>query len=138
LKRTIEPIEVPEGDVILMRSCDEHIRIHQPDPSERALLKALDGSNSVGELEERFGSGEVRETLAKMKDLNLIEDAAEEDQLAPAVRERFDRQLRYFGDVARQGSSGSAASVAGRRWSLPRSGSANSGSPTATGSRPAT
>ncbi len=110
LKRTIEPIDVPEGDVILMRSCDEHIRIDQPDPSERELLKALDGSNSLGELEERFGHGEVRDTLARMVELNLIEDAAEEDQLAPAVRERFDRQLRYFGDVARQGSATPAES----------------------------
>jgi bacteriocin biosynthesis cyclodehydratase domain-containing protein len=110
LKRTIEPIQVPEGDVILMRSCDEDIRIDQPDPAERELLEALDGSNSVTELEDRFGRVEVRDTLAKMEDLNLIEDAAEEDRLAPSVRERFDRQLRYFGDVARQGSSTPAES----------------------------
>jgi bacteriocin biosynthesis cyclodehydratase domain-containing protein len=110
LKRTIEPIEVPEGDVILMRTTAEDIRVEQPDGSERELLRALDGSHSVADLEARFGTGEVQETLAKMEELNLIEDAAEEDRLSPAVRERFDRQLRYFGDVARRGSATPAES----------------------------
>ena len=105
LKRTIEAIEVPDGDVILMRSSAADIRVECPDQNERALMKALDGTHSTAELEVRFGSGEVRETLAQMTELNLIEDAAEEDRLAPGVRERFDRQLRYFGDVARPGGA---------------------------------
>ncbi len=110
LKRTIEAIDVPEGDVILMRSCAGDIRVEQPDPSERELLGALDGSRSVAELEGRFGRSEVRDTLARMEELNLIEDASEEDRLSAAVRERFDRQLRYFGDVALPGTTTPAES----------------------------
>jgi bacteriocin biosynthesis cyclodehydratase domain-containing protein len=105
LKRTVEPIEVPEGDVILMRACAEDIRVEKPDGVERELLRALDGSHSLEQLEERFGTAEVGEALAAMSDLGLIEDAADEERLGPDVRERFDRQLRYFGDVGEIGSS---------------------------------
>jgi bacteriocin biosynthesis cyclodehydratase domain-containing protein len=110
MKRTIEAIEAPGGDLILMRASGEDIRIEAPSPGDRQLLVALDGSSSVAELEERFGAVEVREALAQMEELNLIEDAGEEELLSAAVRERFDRQLRYFGDVACQGSATPAES----------------------------
>jgi bacteriocin biosynthesis cyclodehydratase domain-containing protein len=110
LKRTIERIDVPEGDVILMRACADDVRVEKPDGSDRELLTALDGSRSIAELEERFGARLVGETIATMVDFGLIEDAADEERLEPAIRERFDRQLRYFGDVARQGGATPAES----------------------------
>jgi bacteriocin biosynthesis cyclodehydratase domain-containing protein len=105
LKRTIERIDVPEGDVILMRACADDVRVENPNGSERELLTALDGSRSVADLEDRFGARLVGETLATMGEFGLIEDAADEERLEPATRERFDRQLRYFGDVACRGGA---------------------------------
>jgi bacteriocin biosynthesis cyclodehydratase domain-containing protein len=99
LKRTIEPIEAPDGDLILMRSWGGDVRVGRPDGTERELLAALDGTHSQADLEARFGDGEVRETLTRMEELDLIEDAAEDERLSPGLLERFDRQLRYFGDV---------------------------------------
>jgi bacteriocin biosynthesis cyclodehydratase domain-containing protein len=108
LKRTIEPIDAPDGDLILMRSCAEDIRVARPKSAERELLGALDGDHTVADLEVRFGSGEVTETLARMQELDLIEDAAEDERLSPAALERFDRQLRYFGDVGGAGAASPA------------------------------
>jgi bacteriocin biosynthesis cyclodehydratase domain-containing protein len=103
LKRTIEPIEAPNGDIHLMRSSAEDIRVPSPSDRERRLLDALDGTRSVGELEREFGTDEVRDTLAQMSEWSLLEDAADEDAIPPSDKERLDRQLRYFSDVATQG-----------------------------------
>lgn len=103
LKRTIEPIEVPNGDIHLMRSWAEDIRVPNPSDRERRLLGALDGTRSVQELEQEFEADEVRDTLDQMSDLSLIEDAADEDAIPEIDKERLDRQLRYFSDVATQG-----------------------------------
>jgi molybdopterin-synthase adenylyltransferase len=99
LKRTIEAIESPDGDLILMRTSATDIRIEAPDTADRELLAALDGSHPIAELEGRFGAEYVRTTLEEMRLLELIDDGADEERLDPGVRERFDRQLRYFADV---------------------------------------
>ncbi|HEX3735296.1 MAG TPA: TOMM precursor leader peptide-binding protein [Solirubrobacterales bacterium] len=103
LKRTIEPILAPDGDLVLMRSSAEDIRITRPSRQERALLRALDGSHSLEELEARFGAREAGDAIAQMQELDLVEDAAD-DGLVPAEDlERFDRQMRYFSDLSRNG-----------------------------------
>jgi bacteriocin biosynthesis cyclodehydratase domain-containing protein len=99
LKRTIEPVETPSGDVVLIRSGGEDVRISHPDAEERAMLEALDGSQSVEDLEARYGHREVDDTLAQMSELALIEDAGDDDLLSASELERFDRQLRYFSDM---------------------------------------
>ena len=100
LKRTIEQVEAPNGDVILMRSNADDVRVAGPDEEERSLLQALDGSRSRDELEGRFGARAVGDVIAQMQDLDLLEDA-EDDELVPAAdRARFDRQLRYFSDLS--------------------------------------
>ncbi len=99
LKRSIVQIEAPDGDLILMRTTGGDVRVGKPDGSERALLAALDGTHGLVELEERFGVDEVTGTLASLGEIGLVEDAAEEDGLEAAVRERYDRQLRYLADV---------------------------------------
>jgi len=101
LKRTIEQIETPQGDVILMRSSSEDIRIERPDAKDKGLLSALDGKNSQKELERRFGADEVRSVVAQMQELDLLEDAADDELVPLADRTRFDRQLRYFSDLRR-------------------------------------
>lgn len=99
LKRTIEPVELPNGDVVLIRPGAEDIRVASPDKQERALLLALDGRESVADLEARFGPLEVVETIARMQELDLIEDAADDDLIPAGELARFDRQLRYFSDL---------------------------------------
>jgi bacteriocin biosynthesis cyclodehydratase domain-containing protein len=103
LKRTIEPIEAPNGDIHLMRSWAEDVRVPNPSDRERRLLGALDGTRSLPELEREFEAEEVRNTLDQMREWSLLEDAADEDAIPEGDKERLDRQLRYFSDVAAQG-----------------------------------
>jgi len=100
LKRTIEAIEAPNGDVHLMRAFAEDIRIPKPGDRERSLLAALDGTRTLHELEREFGAEEVRDAVGQMTALSLLEDAADEDDIPGAEKERLDRQLRYFSDVS--------------------------------------
>jgi molybdopterin-synthase adenylyltransferase len=100
IKRTTERMESPDGDLYLLRpSAGADVHIEQPDAEGLALLSALDGKSTIEELEERFGHGQVRDLLAQLEELGVVEDAADDDRLAPRVLERFDRQLRYFSDV---------------------------------------
>lgn len=103
LKRTIEPVDTPDGDVILMRASARDIWISKPSTEERSLLGALDGSQSTLQLERRFGAREVEQTISQMQDVGLIEDAADDDQISAPDLARFDRQLRYFSDVDNDG-----------------------------------
>lgn len=104
LKRTIEEIEVPDGDLILLRpSAEADIRINQPSEEERRLLSAFDGTRTVEQLQAEFGAEKVDELISQLGELEAIEDAADEERLAPAELARFDRQLRYFSDVASGG-----------------------------------
>lgn len=101
IKRTTETIETPEGDVILLRpSAENDIRIEQPSAEERRLLTALDGSRTVEELRAEFGAETIDDVVAQFQEMAAIEDAADDELLAPGELERFDRQLRYFSDVS--------------------------------------
>lgn len=100
IKRTTEEIESPEGDVILLRpSADGDIRIDLPGPEERRLLAALDGNHTIEQLRAEFGAEAVEDVVAQFQELGVVEDAADDELIAPEVLERFDRQLRYFSDV---------------------------------------
>ncbi len=101
IKRTTEVIETPDGDVYLLRpSAANDIRIESPNEEQRQLLQALDGGHTVPELEQQFGKEEVDDTLAQMTALEVIEDGADDELVGEDERARFDRQLRYFSDVA--------------------------------------
>ena len=104
IKRTTEVIETPEGDVYLLRpSAANDIRIERPNEEQRQLLQALNGDHTVAELEERFGSEEVTETLSQLDQLAAVEDGADDERVSAEERARFDRQLRYFSDVGEPG-----------------------------------
>jgi bacteriocin biosynthesis cyclodehydratase domain-containing protein len=103
LKRTIETVEAPGGDLVLMRQSADDIRVTAPSGEERELLEALDGSRTLGELEARFGTQQAGDAIARMQELDLIEDAADDELVPPAERARFDRQLRYFSDLGESG-----------------------------------
>lgn len=86
-----------------MRSAADDVRVEAASESELILLRALDGTYSMAELEARFGSREVGETIAQMRELDLVEDAADDEQIPHRDRVRFDRQLRYFSDLSQDG-----------------------------------
>jgi bacteriocin biosynthesis cyclodehydratase domain-containing protein len=100
IKRTTEEIETPEGDVYLLRpSADNDIRIEQPDAEERRLLAAVDGTRTLEDLRADFGAEEVDELIAQLLELEVVEDADDDELVPPGELERFDRQLRYFSDI---------------------------------------
>jgi bacteriocin biosynthesis cyclodehydratase domain-containing protein len=100
IKRTTEPIESPDGDVYLMRpSADSDIRIEKPNTEERQLLESLDGEHTLEQLQKSFGEEAVDDLLAQFGELEVVEDAADDDLVPAAELARFDRQLRYFSDV---------------------------------------
>jgi bacteriocin biosynthesis cyclodehydratase domain-containing protein len=100
LKRTTQRMEAPNGDLYLLRpSAGADIHIEDPDEEGRRLLDSLDGSNTREELIEEFGANEVGDLLAQLEELGVVEDASDDDLIAPDVMARFDRQLRYFSDI---------------------------------------
>jgi bacteriocin biosynthesis cyclodehydratase domain-containing protein len=104
IKRTTEEIETPEGDIYLLRpSADNDIRIEQPDEEERRLLAAVDGERTLEELRDEFGREEVDDLIAQLQELEVVEDAADDELLPVDELARFDRQLRYFSDVGPPG-----------------------------------
>ena len=104
IKRTTEPVGSPDGDVYLMRpSADNDIRIEKPNEEQRQLLDALDGEHTLEQLHEKFGEEEVGDLISQLQELEVVEDAADDDLVPAAERERFDRQLRYFSDIGHPG-----------------------------------
>ena len=104
IKRTTESIRDPEGDIYLLRpSAGLDVRIEQPGEDDRRLLAALDGSHTLEELHAEFGEEAVGDAISQMQELDVIEDAADDDLVEPAELARFDRQLRYFSDIGRSG-----------------------------------
>lgn len=100
IKRTTERIESPDGDLYLLRPrAGADVHIEKPDAEGRQLLDALDGTHERRELEARFGEDPVRDLLAQLEELGLVEDAGDDDLIPDRVLDRFDRQLRYFSDI---------------------------------------
>jgi molybdopterin/thiamine biosynthesis adenylyltransferase len=100
LKRTLELV-TSGGDVYILRPTeDADLRIEQPDDTARALLDALDGSRTAAELEREFGPERTREAVALLAGHGLVEDAADDARVDARTRARYDRQLRYFSDLA--------------------------------------
>lgn len=101
LRRTLQRIDAPGGDVYLLDPGGrEDLEIKAPDESERRLLDALDGTRTRTALEAEFGGARVEEVIAALGRWGAVEDAADDDRLEPEILARFDRQLRYFGDVS--------------------------------------
>jgi molybdopterin/thiamine biosynthesis adenylyltransferase len=101
LKRTAELVATAAGDVYVLRPGDDSdLRIEQPDAVTRSLLDSLDGALSAEELEREYGAERARGILAQLADFGLLEDAADDARVSARERARYDRQLRYFGDVS--------------------------------------
>ncbi len=114
IKRTVQRFDAPNGDVYLMRGgAPTDIQIEQPEAKERRLLAAVDGTRSRDQLAVEFGGQAVDDILAQFGTLGLLEDAADDDLIAPDVVARFDRQLRYFSDIS-EGEGPTASECQGR------------------------
>jgi len=104
IKRTTESIGSPDGDLYLLRpSAGSDVKIEKPDENDRKLLAALDGDHTLAELNAEFGEELVGDTISKLQELEVVEDAADDDLLADGELARFDRQLRYFSDIRGSG-----------------------------------
>ena len=100
IKRTTESVRSPEGDLYLLRpSADGDIRIESPSEEDQRLLAALDGEHTLEQLGEEFGTEAVADLISQLQELEVVEDAADDDLLDPGELARFDRQLRYFSDI---------------------------------------
>jgi bacteriocin biosynthesis cyclodehydratase domain-containing protein len=100
LKRTTDAVSAG-GDIYILRpQAGGDLVIEQPDDATRALLDALDGTRSAGELEREFGAEALRDALRALSEVSLLEDAADDERLPLRERVRYDRQLRYFGDLS--------------------------------------
>ena len=106
LKTTTEVFTSPEGDLCLLRpSAAADLVLEGAGARGRELLERLDGSSDRAALEAEFGEGAVTELLELLDDEELVEDAGTYDLLSAAELGRYDRQLRYFADLAPHGVS---------------------------------
>ena len=109
LKTTTEVFSSPGGGLCLLRpSADCDLVLEGAGERGRELIGRIDGRSSVAALEAEFGAEAVGELLALLAAEDLVEDASDYDALAAAERGRYDRQLRYFADVAPAGLSAPA------------------------------
>jgi molybdopterin-synthase adenylyltransferase len=100
LKRTTDAVSAG-GDIFILRpQAGADLVIEQPDDAARALLVALDGSRTTDDLEREFGPQAVRDAIRALSEVSLLEDAADDERLPLRERVRYDRQLRYFSDLA--------------------------------------
>src|ERR1700710_2240034 len=102
IKRTTEPIGSPGGDIYLMRpSADSDIRIEKPAAEEGELLESLDGEHTLEQLHEKFGEEAVGDLISQLQELEIVEDASDDDLVPAAGLARFGRPRRYFSDIGK-------------------------------------
>lgn len=105
LKPTIDLFTASDGCIHLFRGGDDDFVIESDGRAIAALLALLDGSSTVPSLERRahdlgVTGDELSQVVRQLSELGAVEDAADDDRLEPRDVLRYDRQLRYFGDVA--------------------------------------
>jgi bacteriocin biosynthesis cyclodehydratase domain-containing protein len=106
LKTTTEVFTSPAGDLCLLRPSDEaDLVLEGAGERDHALVAALDGCTSLEALEADYGAEPVAELLELLDSEGLVEDAGAYDALLEEERGRYDRQLRYFADIAPEGLS---------------------------------
>lgn len=104
LKTTTELFDSPDGDICLLRpSADCDLVLEGASARERRLIALLDGETPRTALEAEFGARAVGELIELLDGEGLVEDAGAYDALTAAERGRYDRQLRYFADLAPAG-----------------------------------
>src|SRR5688572_19958668 len=112
LKTTTEVFSSPGGDICLLRpSADADLVLEGAGERGRELVSRLDGLTPRAALAAEFGAERVDELLELLSGEGLLEDAGAYDALTDSERGRYDRQLRYFADVAPDGVSAPGCQV---------------------------
>jgi bacteriocin biosynthesis cyclodehydratase domain-containing protein len=106
LKTTTEVFTSPDGDICLLRPSDDaDLVLEGAGRRDRELVAALDGRTPRETLDAEYGGEPVAELLGLLESEGLVEDASAYEALAEDERRRYDRQLRYFADLAPDGVS---------------------------------
>jgi bacteriocin biosynthesis cyclodehydratase domain-containing protein len=106
LKTTTEVFTTPDGELCLLRpSGDADLVLEGAGERGRELVMRLDGRSSRTALDAEFGTECVSELVELLAGEQLLEDASAYDVLPAEERGRYDRQLRYFADLAPAGIS---------------------------------
>lgn len=110
LKESIDVFRAADGRLFLYRGGEDDFEVEDRSGEVAALLAQLDGTRSLSAVEDSLaqaaGAGlSLRAAVRQLTELGIVEDAAADEALVPRERERYDRQLRYFGDVAPPGAS---------------------------------
>ena len=104
LKITTEIFTSPAGDLCVLRpSAGSDLVLEGAGERERQFHAALDGCSSRAALDQDYGAEAVAEVLDLLDSEGLVEDAGAYDVLTGHERARYDRQLRYFADIAPDG-----------------------------------
>jgi molybdopterin/thiamine biosynthesis adenylyltransferase/SAM-dependent methyltransferase len=94
LKPTIDVLDASDGRVYLFRGGEHDYAIERDGRPVAELVRSLDGRRALEAL-----MPELREMAAQLWELGLVEDADDDLELGGEA-ERYERQLRYFGDLA--------------------------------------
>src|SRR2546423_1168537 len=95
LKSTLDQVVGPDGTLYIVRpGAAEAIAIERPSEAQRRLLHRLRTPTEPAVLRAELGAElPVDDVLAQLVELGLVEDVADDELLAEADRERYDRQL---------------------------------------------
>ena len=105
---------MPAGDgrIYLLRGEVADDFAIEDDAPARTLIGALDGTRSaedaaalVAEAHPEASGAAVLDSIGELVRLGLVEDAADDDVLPARDRARYERQLRYFGELVGPGAS---------------------------------
>lgn len=105
LKSTIDVFNAADGSIHLFRGGENDFEIEPDGRPVAALLELLDGQTEIAELRRDrhvtgFSTGEIDAIVGQLWELGAVEDASDDERLGNAAVRRYDRQLRYFGDLA--------------------------------------
>jgi molybdopterin-synthase adenylyltransferase len=107
LRPTVEVFPGSDGHLYLLAGEDRHLRIRNPTPAQRAIITALDGAADADIVAQARSQGheitsdDIAQVTCVLEAAGLTEDVLDDLRfgLTDEELERFDRQLRYFGDL---------------------------------------
>ncbi|MCW3067137.1 MAG: hypothetical protein JWN32_4309, partial [Solirubrobacterales bacterium] len=105
LRPTLERVTTPDGRLLLAGGPEGDVHELAGDAAQLdSFLSLLDGTRTVDQVAAELATAsrdDVIEALHELTTAGLVDDAAEDARwLSDRDLQRFDRQLRYFGDLA--------------------------------------